>query len=418
LRVIQIPLRLLHFITANKPSMQIISESKIIFDQNLKILIGCLVLAILFPLNAQAALVEAKGTAILVDNDITKARHLALQDALRQAMVQAGVHVTTASNVALNVLSSDSVRIRASGVVKDVVVLDEWMDKDDDHYHILIRARVEEKNFDDANANRYRKKIAIMQFSVTDRHHIHDMPNAEIRVAQELMRRLESSGDLLTVDASQYLLSESTHAALGLGGTRRQVIIDLARLLGVQVIMSGTILDMETTDHAFGVELRHVELELEIYDGLSGGLIAKFRDNGSTWTGRLFDFPVSGPAMNDKYFASPVGQKINKILTRFVYAVQSTLLRLPFTARVVRSKGRTVYFDVGRLSNLQVGDVFMAYRISEEPLTAPYAESHLGYLETPATSVVVKQVQPLFAIGELEVDTVQLKMGDVVRFAW
>jgi len=257
-----------------------------------------------------------------------------------------------------------------------------------------------------------------MQFAVTDRHHINDMPGVEVRLGQELMRRLESSGSLLTVDATQYLLSDSSSAAIGLGGSKRQVIIDLAKLLGVQVVMSGTILDMQTTDHALGIELRHAELELEMYDGLTGSLIAKFRDNGSTWNGRLFDFPVSGPAMNDKYFAAPIGQIVHKILNHFVYAVSRTLLRLPFTARVVQAKGRIVHFDVGTLSNLQVGDVFMAYRVSEEPLMAPYAQTHLGYPETPATSLIVKRVQPLFAIGELEVDTVKLKTGDVVRFAW
>lgn len=367
---------------------------------------------------AVASIVEAKGTSILRDSDVSKARQVALQDAMRQAMLQAGANVTTTSNVEFNVLATDSVRIRAKGTVTDVVVLDEWIDKDDEHYHILIRARVESSKDDDEDANRYRKKVAFTQFNVLDRHQIHDMPQVEKRVSQELMRRLESSADMLTVDATQYLLPLSSQPAAAIGISQRQAIIDLAKTLGVQVILTGTILDMGTTDHALGIQLRHVELEVALYDGITGSLIAKFRDNGSTWTGRWFDFPVIGPAMNDKYFAAPIGQVTHVILNHFVFAISKTLLRLPFTARVVRTSGRQIYFDVGALANVQVGDVFMAYRLSEDPITAPFMESPLGYQETPAASLVVKFVQPLFAMAELDAKASKLRVGDVVRFIW
>jgi NDP-sugar pyrophosphorylase family protein len=93
---------------------------------------------------AQARLVEAEGNAVITDAGIGAARQTAMQDALRQAAIQSGAQVTTSSVISESVVVSDNVKIRATGVVKDVVVLDEWRNDDDDIYHVMIRAYVEE----------------------------------------------------------------------------------------------------------------------------------------------------------------------------------------------------------------------------------------------------------------------------------
>ena len=128
----------------------------------------------------------------------------------------------------------------------------------------------------------------------------------------------------------------------------------------------------------------------------------------------IFTFSV----LNDKFFAAPIGHETELVLNRLVVKIHKNLKELPFTARVVRAKGKQVYFDVGSISNVHVGDVFMTYRLTDDPLMDPFGQINLGFQETPVTSLVVKRVQPQFAIGELDLMNITLKAGDVVRFTW
>jgi len=72
--------------------------------------------------------------------------------------------------------------------------------------------------------------------------------------------------------------------------------------------------------------------------------------------------------------------------------VHGDLAPLPFTARVVAVEGDTVTFDAGSTA--------------------------AGYRETPVAALTVRQVQPQFALGELESPQVHLHPGDLIRFGW
>jgi len=65
-----------------------------------------------------------------------------------------------------------------------------------------------------------------------------------------------------------------------------------------------------------------------------------------------------------------------------------------------------------------VGDVLLTYRVGDEPMADPASGRFLGFAEQPFATLVVKSVQPQFAVGELETDQVQIKPGDIVRFGW
>lgn len=370
---------------------------------------------------AQARLIEAEGNALITDAGIGAARQLAVKDAIRQAAIQAGAQVTTSSMVSENVVVTDNVKIRATGVVKDIVVLDEWRNEDEDIYYVVIRAYVEDDPTGESQGavdTRYRRKLAVTQFAVSDRSQITDMPGIEISLPQELMRRLTLGRGIIGVDGTEYLLPLSADTYDGLGQTPRQLIVQLADRLGAQFILTGTIRDMGVTKHPLWVRLRHVELETQLWDGISGTIISQERVNASVRQDLPFIFPTKQPVLTDKFFASPIGKQINVLLNELVRANADSVNRLPFMARVIKSEGSTIYFDVGAISQIQVGDVFMAYKLAAEPLLDANKQIFFGYEETPASSIVIKKVQPRFAVGVLEGGNTRLYAGDVIRFQW
>ncbi len=370
---------------------------------------------------AQARLVEAEGNALITEAGPGAARQQALQDAMRQAALQAGAQVTTSSVMSESVVVSDNVKIRAAGVVKDVVILDEWRNDDEDIYYVLIRAYVE----DDPSAVssgavdvRYRRKLAVTQFAVEDRSQITDMPGIEVALPRELMRRLTLDRQIIGVDGTDYLLPQSGDPYDGLGQTPRQLIVQLANRVGAQFILTGTIRDMGVTKHPLWVRLRHVELETQLWDGISGTIISQERVNASVRQDLPFIFPTSSPVLTDKFYAAPIGKQIHILLNRLTQAVADSVHRLPFMARVIKAEGNMIYFDVGAISQIQVGDVFMAYKLAAEPVMDINQQLFFGYEETPASSIVIKKVQPRFAVGVLEGGNTRLFAGDVIRFQW
>ena len=60
----------------------------------------------------------------------------------------------------------------------------------------------------------------------------------------------------------------------------------------------------------------------------------------------------------------------------------------------------------------------MAYKLAAEPLLDANKQLFFGYEETPASSIVIKKVQPRFAVGVLEGGNTRLYAGDVIRFQW
>ena len=380
-----------------------------------------LVLTLAVHAMAQATVVEAEGNAVITDAGTGTARQLAIKDAIRQAAIQAGAQVTTSSMMSESVVVSDNVKIRATAVVKDMVVLDEWRNDDEDIYYVVIRAYVEDANGADMQGalnTRYRRKVAVTQFAVSDRSQIVDMPGIEVSLPQELMRRLTLNRQVIGVDGTQYLLPLSGDPYSGLGQTPRQLIVQLADRLGAQFIVTGTIRDMGVTKHPLWVRLRHVELETQLWDGISGTIISQERVNASVRQDLPFIFPTTQPVLTDKFFAAPIGKQINVLLNALVNRVADSVYRLPFMARVIKSEGSKVYLDVGSISQIKVGDVFMAYKLATEPLLDANKQIFFGYEETPASSIVIKTVQPRFAVGELQGGNTRLFAGDTIRFQW
>jgi len=370
--------------------------------------------------NCYALWVEVEGTAVITEAGIGKARQTAINDAIRQAAVQAGAHIRSNSEISNSVLVVDNVKVRATGNVRDVKIIDEWKDKEEELYTVVIRADViEDSSAQSPPKNmQYRRKLAVLQFNVLDRRQIHDVPNMEVAMAKEIARRMGANPLFLTKDATQYSLAHSSEPYRALGLSQKEILITLAHKLGVQFIVTGSIMDMGTTKHPLFIRLRHVELEIKVYDGMSGILVSQRRLNSSVWDNKIFNFPTTVPTMNDKFFASPIGHETNRIMISLVNEISNDIKVLPFMARVMRAKGKSVYLDVGAVSDIHVGDVLMSYKLAADPEFVVSGGEFLGYPEQPASVIVVKKVQPNFSIGELESETPALNPGDVVRVAW
>jgi hypothetical protein len=154
-------------------------------------------------------------------------------------------------------------------------------------------------------------------------------------------------------------------------------------------------------------------IDVEVYDGVSGALISKRRINESI-TGRGLYFN-DVPFGSVEFLKTAYGKMIDRVLDQLIRGIESDIAQLPFTARVIRMEGDEIYFDAGATSLIKAGDILMTYQLANESFNSA-SNSYVGYAETPVASLLVKRVQPMFAVGELQDSKTTLKRGDMVRF--
>ena len=378
----------------------------------------CLLLILLSVLPVaplHAKLVEADGAAMIENDAMGKARELAIQQAIRQAQLQTFAMVDSASVLSGNRVMVDSSKVSAAGMVKDVVVIKEW--QRDNVYFVRIRAQVvEEKMRLPSNAARYRKKISVTQFDVKDRHQISDMPMIEQKLARELQRRLENTGLVLSKDGSDYRLPETQqHLINGEQVNYQHAVNRLAKQLGSQFIVSGTILDMGVSS-GWLQDTRHIVLDLAVFDALSGALVSRHRINERVIGASYIPSDMSFGSVD--FLVSKYGSKMDQVLDQLASRIIDDLSILPFAAQVLTVDGTTITFNAGGTSLVEVGDKLMAYQLAELPVFDEPGKRFLGLKESPAASMVVKVVQPQFSVAELETEEVTMHPGDVVRFGW
>ena len=87
---------------------------------------------------------EVTGRAVILDNNIEKARRLALEDALYLSSLKGGAFVDGFSSVSKNTIINDQSIIKSDSKILDFKILEE--NKNKDHYEIKLLAIIGSKN--------------------------------------------------------------------------------------------------------------------------------------------------------------------------------------------------------------------------------------------------------------------------------
>jgi len=354
-------------------------------------------------------LVETTGSAHITAGAQLAAKERAIKNAMQQALLQHKAHIDSTSTISSNVLVIDSARVNTSGTIENVKILEEWVE--DEVYYVRIRANIPDSDSGgEVSTAKYRKKIAAIQFDVLNRSDIYDVPDIERELPRELLRRLDNSGNFITHDATQYLVS-TLHP--GLRFDKPEVYKMIAEKTGAQIILSGQIRDLHV-DKGFFQNKRQLEIEIYLHDGISGSRIARHRFS-ETVANVSYYKDQQALFSNAGFYQSVFGQVVDRVLNSQVELVQDDLKQIPFSARIIKINGQKIFFDAGASSLVNIGDVLMSFRLDVDALTSSNGE-YFGYMETPVASVSVEQVQPQFAVGKVEIKNAKLSAGDLIRF--
>lgn len=389
---------------------------------------------------------------------VASARAAAIRDALENASLNQGATVKASS---LGNGNGDTLNVRGQPL-GNYTVLREWQANGFYHVTLDVQPAVANRPAPASGAEAsssscgpdYRRKALVTRLTVLNPVQIPDLTRFPEELQAELARRMDTSGHFLPQ-------SSSTEAAFALQPSHGEPqlntewIRDLARRYGVQFVVGGVVRDagFEGEHYTFshgndirpgerklalnvpiisfgkpGIKAtpsaRRFELDLFVFDGISGALVKRHRFAGRAEGHILYGGEMVMASGVDtataRFFASDFGKLVDAKLNEAVQAVQADVRCIPFSSRVVRVENGRVYLDAGSTSRIAPGDRLQAFRL--RPGALPIAGNgqalpgQLGWPEELAGTLVIKDVQPLFSMA-LPEGNLRIEVGDYVRSA-
>ncbi|MBU1691967.1 MAG: hypothetical protein KJ958_11160 [Gammaproteobacteria bacterium] len=255
-----------------------------------------------------------------------------------------------------------------------------------------------------------KRKISATSFKINYRP-IALTPNIRSGFPEDLLRRLGESDEFLPRNVSLgtgYPPLNAQSGSLSNTDTAREV----AFKTGSQFVLSGVI-DAGTGRTDYG---RWVEVEVDAYDGLTGVLVAK-RRQGMEISGEN-EIEIRSLFGSTQYFSTPFGKRFDELMKSLIKGIKTDLACMPFTAQItsIDMDNNKIHIDGGTASRVAPGDKFIAYRSAKRIQSESASGRVLGAQTIPVASLTIRQVFPLFSIGELSVDPrkTELHVGDFV----
>lgn len=399
--------------------------------RNLTLLLLLLSCSIL-PLSVKAEWVQVTGQADFDGTRYDLARDRARKDAIKQALFQAGVSVTSNQTMNNGKISKDYFSVSSEARIRKSVLQDEFVKKG--VLNLVMNFDVEEvASCPDSQAKSYRKKIAVLGFSVQAPEQLRfgGLNNLERGLASAMNQSLLGQDGLVVFEQSDLSLYNDIVNAPSHFTTQQTLTTaaEYAKQMGVQFVVSGVVRDISVEDpEAFSTSYwaklkrmskaaninRRFSMDLFVHDGFSGAIVWQRSFSVSApWESDMNDLTQFGTA---EFWQEEYGRAVSQLVEGVATLINEQLQCQPFIARISRVDGKTLHFNTGASSGVRPGDKFSLYR------TYNYYDADMlarTELTNTKTSLTVSQVHPAFASGSVSIDLGRINIQeDDLLIAW
>ncbi len=369
-------------------------------------------LLILGPMEAlKAVTLEGTGHATIHGNDLDSAREEARRSALRDVALQYEARIASDETVENGVVTHSRLTVASRARARDVRVINEH--RTGNMLRLTVLADMSEgRSCEAGDAQRMKKRVAVTGFPILypDQARIGRIDDAGEILPQSLQASLQSEGKLqlfgaTTVQLFGDLVNAPTQQRFDNSLTN---VIELAKELDVQFVVTGVIRDMTIEDpEAWGSSIlgkmqrgmgvvnqnRRFVTDLMVFDGFSGAPV--FRERFST-QGEWNASPRSSVGFGSAGFQqTDYGKAVSGLMTQMAEAVNDALACQPFITRITRVEGQNVTLASGAIAGIRPGDelhLYRSYSYFDSPGATPeLRDSH--------TRVRIDNVHPDFSNG-------------------
>lgn len=370
---------------------------------NWKILLLALVLV--FAVTAEARVVEAQGSARIVNGDTDAARQRAIENALQQALLMTGSSISSVQSIVDGVLSTNQTQVSATGDVERVNIIREEVRGDT--MVVVLQAEIWNRN-NSCQADNYKVALTVVPFELSNREHgaFGQVWSLGKVAASRLTRELVSRSDRIFVN---HTLSRNT----GLTDALRQLNLEqlgaMAREIGMandsQYVVFGLFDDLSMIEIERGWGYldsdyrRNYALTLYLLNASSGELVTRARVNDvESWS---YERNEAVDVAANEFWDKPFGAALMTGIEDLAAGVRDQLRCKPTRGRVVWQQDNQIQFNLGEQHGVRVGDQLKVVHPSS------FVDNEGLYRQKWQISeftVEVKQVQHNTAVAELNSD--------------
>ncbi|WP_306520335.1 flagellar assembly protein T N-terminal domain-containing protein [Rheinheimera sp.] len=335
---------------------------------------------------AQAEWYETTGQAAIRNGDQAAARAQATEDAVKRALLFAGVSVRSVQQVTDGLLTQDSMQLKSHGEVQQVHLVSERATNGT--FEVTIRADIVPGEAACPNVA-YKKKLLIAPFKlkVPEQAVIGDLFELG-KVSSELFN------DKLT-ELSQSSWTQTLPAPLDVGRLSYNERKAIARQYGARYVLSATLNDVSLgessgTNWQFWTDKdreRFYHLQLSVFDLAEARLVLQQKyQTSAIW--RVRKTTALDPQYH-RFWQSSYGQAAERVLDAAVLDVEEAIRCEPVVAELLQVRDNQVLLNLGSAHGVQIGDTFTLVHRRE-------LNDNFG------------QTQPLLAVTNMTVKITQL----------
>lgn len=247
--------------------------------------------------------------------------------------------------------------------------------------------------------------------------------------AEMLTTELMKTGMFIVIErqALKDVLGEQELGQTGL--VKQESAAKVGELLGAQVIVRGVVSEFEMAESGGGGGIgiagfrlgvkssnAHVAVDIRLVDTTTGQVLYSHNAEGHAGSSGLSVGITKGEVdFNAEGFRNtPLGQATRQAISDGVNFIISKMESVPFSAKVIKVTGDSVYINAGTNLNVKPGMAFRVYSVGEA-IIDPDTNLVLGQEEKMVGVIEVKTVQDKFSIGYPKSGCGSLKKGDVLK---
>ena len=318
----------------------------------------CLLLPLTLPFTAHADWYQAEGSAPLSPGTET-ARQQALEQALTDALLQAGASITTVQSVTNGALSGQQLDIAAQGELMDYVIVNER--RDQGRLWLTLRADIwpNPQQVPAKCASRYRPGISLTSFAIQHPDQgrfgqIYELGNA---TATRLAQHLTPSVNLMT----QLPYQVSTDSQLPRSQGLRKGSDVLAKNQQSRLLLSGVLNDIslengEQIQWRFKALPRQFALMVTLEDSFTGErLLQQQYRVEAPWPFKKHELVN---VQQQSFWQSSYGLAADQLLKRVATEVINAQSCMKAIGHILQQSEEGILMDLGRDAGIQPGDRF------------------------------------------------------------
>ena len=382
--------------------------------QCVRLSLWCSLMSLMLAASVHAVILEGVGHASIHDDDLASARAEARNAAMRDLALQYEAQVNTSDTMENGVLTQSRMRLASSAKARNVKVIDEH--RSGNLLRVTVRGDISAgtASCEGGEAARLKKRVAVTGFPLLypDQARVGRIDDAGEILPQLLQQGLRETGSLQVFSTtSTRLFADLLNApTMQEGGNRLTNVIQVAREMGVQFVVTGAIRDIGVADPAaWGSSVldkmqrsigasdmrRRFAVDMVVLDGFSGSPVYQQHfETAADWN--------AGPGISAGFGSAGFrkthyGEAVAGVIGDMTRAATDALACQPFMTRITRVDGQLVTLASGATAGLRPGDELHLYR------SARYFDSLGGTpeLSDSQMKVTLNNVHPDFSNGRM-----------------